>query len=135
MTDSGFAEIPHTADVALHVWGADLAELFAQAARGMASLLTDPASVSPTENVTLELHAGDVESLLVTWLGELLYLYERDGLVMTHFDLQVAPDCLQGQAMGGPPGEPRYHIKAVTFSNLAIRRCQEGLETTVVFDV
>ncbi|HEC35265.1 MAG TPA: archease, partial [Anaerolineae bacterium] len=81
--ERGFEEVPHTADIALRVWGQDLPELFANAARGMAWLMVDPSTVNPTVEVPLELRAYDAESLLVTWLGELLYLNERDGLVFT----------------------------------------------------
>lgn len=132
----GFAEVEHTADVALRVWGEDLACLFASAARGMAWLITDPDAVPQTVTHAVELAAGDAETLLVTWLGELLYLNEREGVVLTVFDLEeVTPTCLRGKARGGPAPAIRYHIKAVTFSDLRIQPGPCGLETTVVFDV
>jgi len=132
----GFEEIEHTADVALRVWGRDLAELFANAALGMAWLMANPSSVNPTVEVPLNLTAYDAETLLVTWLGELLYLNERDGLVFTHFDLEeVTPTHLRGRARGGVAAEMRRHIKAVTFNELDIRPTERGLETMVVFDV
>ncbi|MBN1956051.1 MAG: archease [Anaerolineae bacterium] len=136
MNGNGFEEVPHTADVALRVWGHDLAELFVNAARGMTWLLADPDTVAPTVEVPLELDADDAEVLLVTWLGELLYLNERDGLVFTAFTLkQVTPTHLVGQARGGVPKELRTHIKAVTFNEMDIRPAGRGLETMVVFDV
>ena len=36
--ESGFLELPHTADWAVRVWAADLPALFAAAANGMNSL-------------------------------------------------------------------------------------------------
>ncbi|HEC36001.1 MAG TPA: archease [Anaerolineae bacterium] len=134
--ERGFEEVPHTADIALRVWGQDLPELFANAARGMAWLMVDPSTVNPTVEVPLELRAYDAESLLVTWLGELLYLNERDGLVFTAFDLEeITPTYLRGTARGGAVHRPQRHIKAVTFNDLEIRSTEHGLETTVVFDV
>jgi SHS2 domain-containing protein len=134
--ERGFEEVPHTADVALRIWGRDLAELFVNAARGMAWLIADPDTVQPTVAVPLELTAHDAETLLVSWLGELLYRNERDGLLFTDFDLdEITPSYLRGTARGGPAQETRHHIKAVTFSDLAIRRTERGLEVTVVFDV
>ncbi len=134
--EAGFAEIEHTADAALLVWGADLPALFVNAARGLAWLQADPASVTPTVAVPVELTADDVETLLVAWLGELLYLGERDGVVFTDFDLaEVSPTHLRGTAYGGPPGERRRPVKAVTFSRLAVRPGPRGLETPIVFDV
>ncbi len=131
-----FEEIPHTADVALRVWGQDLRELFASAARGLAWLMADPDTVQPEKEVALDLTAPDAETLLVTWLGELIYLNERDGVVFTEFDLEeVTPTHLRGTARGGRAGEIRRLIKAVTFSNLAIRPTDRGLETTITFDV
>jgi len=132
----GFAEVEHTADVALRVWGEDLAGLFASAARGMAWLITDLDTVPQTVTHAVELAAGDAETLLVTWLGELLYLNEREGVVLSAFDLEeVTPTSLRGTAQGGPAPEIRCHIKAVTFSDLRIQPGAYGLETTVVFDV
>ncbi len=136
MMEQGFEEIPHTADVALRVWGRDLKELFVNAARGMAWLLADPDTVEPVATVPIELTAYDAETLLVSWLGELLYLSERDGIVSTTFEMEeITPTHLRGVARGGPVQEIRQPIKAVTFSDLEIRSTPHGLETVVVFDV
>ena len=130
-----FEEIEHTADIAIRVWGCDLAGLFANAAYGMACQLADPVEVERTVEQAIELEAYDAETLLVTWLGELLYLSERDGCVFTDFDvLGVTPTHLRAVARGGP-AEYRRHIKAVTFSQLEIVRTGAGYETTIVFDV
>ena len=78
----------------------------------------------------------DAETLLVTWLGELLFWNEQEGLIFTEFDLEeVTPTYLKGKARGGVPSEHRRHIKAVTFHNLDIRPTERGWETTIVFDV
>jgi len=131
-----FEEIPHTADAALRVWGKDLTELFVNAARGLAWLMADPDTVQPEKEVALDLSAPDAETLLVTWLGELIYLNERDGVVFTEFDLEeVTPTHLRGTARGGRPGEFRRFVKAATFSGLVIRPTDRGLETTITFDV
>jgi SHS2 domain-containing protein len=131
-----FEEVEHTADIAIHVWGHDLAELFANGAYGMACQMADPDAGNRTVEHLIELEAYDVETLLVTWLGELLYLGERDGCVFTDFDLlQVTPTRLRALARGGPVREHRRHIKAVTFSDLEIVHTSAGYETTIVFDV
>ena len=136
-----FEEVEHTADIAIRVWGQDLAELFANAAYGMACQMADPDAVdladqNPNAERLVELEAYDVETLLVAWLGELLYLGERDEVVFTDFDLlEVTGTRLRAVARGGPVPEYRGHIKAVTFSELEIRRTDAGYETTIVFDV
>jgi SHS2 domain-containing protein len=131
-----FEEIEHTADIAIRVWGRDLAGVFANAAYGMVCQLADPAEVERTVERAVELEAYDAETLLVTWLGELLYLGERDTCVFTDFDmLEITPTHLRAVARGGPAREHRRHIKAVTFNELEIVRTDEGYETTIVFDV
>jgi SHS2 domain-containing protein len=131
-----FEEVEHTADIAIRVRGRDLAELFANAAYGMASQLGDPDAVKPTVEQLVELEAYDEETLLVSWLGELLYLGEREGCVFTDFDvLELAPTRLRAVARGGSVQRYDRHIKAVTFSDLEILRTGDGYETTIVFDV
>ena len=99
-------EIEHTADLALHLWAADLPDLFATAARGMFSLfvVTDDALV---ETKSLTLAALDVETLLIDWLNELLYWVEVEGLAFTAFEfaqLTHTEDILLA-ARDGEPGE------------------------------
>ena len=131
-----FEEIEHTADVAIRVWGRDLAELFANAAYGMACQLADPGKVEQTVEQSVELNAYDVETLLVSWLGELLYLGEREECVFTDFDLlEVTPTRLWATIRGGSIHEHQRHIKAVTFSDMEIVQTGEGYQTVVVFDV
>lgn len=131
-----FEELEHTADLALHVRGRDLAELFANAALGMFSLIADLDGVEPTVEHRLELKAFDAETLLVTWLNELLYLNERDGDVFVSFQMgQVTPTSLQAVVRGGPPPRQELEIKAATFNELEIVEQHSSYETTVVFDV
>jgi SHS2 domain-containing protein len=131
-----FEELPHTADLSIRVWGQDLAALFANAAYGMASLLAAPDDVAPAVAHSIALEAPDVETLLVSWLEELLYLGERDDLLFVRFELErVTAQELRAVAHGGPVRGARRSIKAVTFSGLAVVPTAEGYETTIVFDV
>jgi SHS2 domain-containing protein len=138
MDDRGFEEIEHTADVALAVWGADLATLFANAARGMAYLLAgaEPIELELTMERLIELSAYDVETLLVSWLEELLYLSEESNLLFTDFAFdEIGPRHLRAKARGGPVDRIQLGIKAVTFSEIAVQGGERGLETNIVFDV
>ncbi len=131
-----FEEIEHTADIAIRVYGRDLPELFANAAYGMACQIAEPTTIPLTVEHQVHLEAPDVETLLVSWLGELLYLGERDECVFTCFEMHtVTPTQLQAHAQGGPATEYLVHIKAVTFSELKIVPTATGYETTIVFDV
>jgi len=131
-----FEEINHTADVAIRVWGSDLAELFANAAYGMTCQLADPDDVDPSTERQIAVQGEDIEIVLVEWLSELLYLEERDGLLFTEFEIrEVTSSGLQALARGGPVENYYGHIKAVTFSELEIRKTDRGFETKIVFDV
>lgn len=128
-------EIDHTADLALRVQGRDLADLFVTAAEGMFSLMAALEQVEPVHEVSLHLSAPDVETLLVDWLSELLYLSELRGLVFVRFELDTLSETeIAARAQGGPAGEYRAAIKAVTYHNLAVRLTSEGYETEIVFD-
>jgi SHS2 domain-containing protein len=136
VTKNRYEEVEHTADIAIRVWGADLAELFANAAYGMACQLTDCEDVALTTSEEVELQAPDVEMLLVEWLSELLYLGERDDVVFVAFGpLEVTSHQVHAVARGGPIVERGAHIKAVTFSEMNVRKTDGEYQTIVVFDV
>ena len=132
-----FEIVDHTADWAIRVTAPDLAALFIYAAQGMNSLLVTPGEVVPL-NMQREvvLDAYDAESLLVDWLGELVYWAEMEQVIMHEFDLQlVSPTTLRAIVRGGRASALEKHIKAVTYHNLAIADTPDGLQVTLVFDV
>jgi len=131
-----FEEVEHTADIAIRVWGRQLDELFANAAYGMACQVAEIGGVDESVEQTIEVVADDLETLLVTFLGELLYLLERDECVFHVFQVHEVTDShLLVTARGGVVRERRHYIKAVTFNDLKITHNDLGYETAIVFDV
>jgi len=134
-TPAGFQEIAHTADWELYVWAADLNTLLEQAARGMYSLMAARLQSSPRQRRCFEIHYLDNESLLVSFLAELLLLSELENLGFDTFDLQIESERLIADLSGAPIESIAKEIKAVTYHNLAIRNTASGLEANIVFDV
>jgi SHS2 domain-containing protein len=133
---SPFREIDHTADWALEVWAPTLEQLFVDAARGMYQLAGAVPDASQRQQRRLTLTAGDTESLLVSWLQELLYVTESEGLAFDEFHVaSLSPQRLEAEAAGGPATALEKVIKAVTYHNLAIRASEAGYSVTIVFDV
>lgn len=135
LNTSGFLELDHTADWALRVWAPDLAGLFREAARGMYALMDIRMEPGLRVEHDLRIQAADAESLLVSFLSELLFTGEQEGLAFDCLDLTVEPTELYARMQGGQFAQQRKEIKAVTYHNLAIRKTDRGLEVTIVFDV
>ena len=128
-------EVEHTADLALHLWAADLPDLFATAARGMFSLFVEVDGAAPLETTTLTLSALDVETLLIDWLNELLYLLEVGGIAYTTFEfVELTPTTLMATLRGSPVAAYVAYVKAATFHDLAVVATPGGYETEIVFD-
>ena len=130
-----FEEIPHTADWAIRVYGADLKALFANAARAMFQMMDAPFHQEPTVVREVELEDIDIESLLVSWLSELLFLQETEEELYTRFEIEDISDTRLKARIAGVKGRsPLAHIKAVTYHDLSVQRTPEGYEATVLFD-
>ncbi|HNZ13767.1 MAG TPA: archease, partial [Anaerolineaceae bacterium] len=89
MTTAGYREISHTADWALQVWAPDLSGLLVQAARGMTALLDLQLAEAPRLEHLLTLDAADPESLLVSFLTEILYINEQEHLGFDAFQVSL----------------------------------------------
>jgi SHS2 domain-containing protein len=132
---AGYEERAHTADWALDVWAPDLASLLEQAAIGMHALMGLRLKPEPRLEYAFEVRALDRESLLVSFLSELLYLGQQSDAGFDTFAVTLIEAGLHAQVSGGPLEAQAKEIKAVTYHNLAIHETARGLETTIVFDV
>ena len=134
-SSAGYQESAHTADWALTIWAPDFSGLLQQGARGMYALMHAQRQTEPREVYRFEIAAPDRETLLVTFLSELLYFTQRDGVAFDQFDLVQDGERLLAEVEGAPIESIAKEIKAVTYHNLAVRETARGLETTIVFDV
>jgi tRNA nucleotidyltransferase (CCA-adding enzyme) len=99
---AGFELTEHTADVGVRAWGPRREDVFAEAARGMLTLVCDPSTVAAGERYELAVEAPDECLLLAAWLNELLYFVEGRGVVFSgDFELRFSAS---QQAGGGWEG-------------------------------
>jgi len=136
MSTQGIEEIEHTADLAIRVRGRHLEELFVNAALGMAMLMADLKEIAPHVERHVELEEFDAETLLVSWLSELLWFNEESDAVFVRFEIkELTRTRLEATVWGGAAISQWKHIKAVTFHDLEIIETSDGYEVTVIFDV
>lgn len=135
MKQAGYREIEHTADRELEVWGSNLPELLEYAAHGMYALSGTRVSGESIETRTIKLQAPDPESIIVSFLSELLYILETENLVFEEFDIETAQGDVSAKLTGRSLASLDKEIKAVTYHNLEIRNSSKGLIVNIVFDV
>jgi SHS2 domain-containing protein len=135
----GYEELHHTADWAIRVWAADLPGLFAEAARAMHALSGVNLQPGPPIKRSVRGQAADLESLLVSFLSELLYRAEHDHIGYTSLSVQIsnaATGCaFEAEVDEAPILSVDKQIKAVTFHNLHVVHIEHGWEVEIVFDV
>jgi len=130
----------HTADLGLRIRAASLDELFADAARGLFSLIVpDLASVHPAEHRVLEIAGEPSETLLFDWLNELLYIYETSHLLLVEFDVRVGPQGVTATVSGEPIDRLRHQldheVKAITYHGLKLERQDADWLAEVIVDI
>jgi SHS2 domain-containing protein len=135
-----FETFDHTADVGLRVRAADLDALFAEAARGLFSLLVENlGTVAGTQRLDVQLTGDDPEFLLFDWLRTLLYRFDADHLLLSRFEVKVAADGLKAICWGEPVDRTRHElaheVKAITYHGLKVEREADGWLAEVIVDI
>ena len=134
-SDKGYREIEHTADWELEAWGPTLPDLFEQSARGMYQLSGAIIDRSARCEQQICLSAQDWESLLVSFLSELLFIGETKGTAFDGFEINLDAGMLKGRLSGGKLKALEKEIKAVTYHELQIEHDCPGFRVRIVFDV
>ena len=133
-----FEVLNHTADVGIIAYGRDLKEAFANAAKGLFSLITD-SNIAEIEYRDIEVTAPDQESLLVAWLNELIYIFDVDNILFRTFDIsRLANTKLKARSCGEKAEVARHQlkigIKAATYHMLKIEKGKLN-RVQVIFDI
>lgn len=136
--------LEHTADIKFIAYGKNPEEVFENAALAMFNVIIDTEKVSEKTEREISLKSPDLESLLVDWLSEILYLFEVEETVFRKFTVESIKEengeySISARASGEkyyPESHPfETEIKAVTYNQLEIRKVTDGWQARVVVDI
>jgi len=135
--------LEHTADAGVRGSGPTLEEAFAEAARGMFSLMADLQAVRSQQAVQVAVEQESLESLLVSWLAELLARRDIEGLVFADFQVHIEGAegrwTLAAHAWGEPMDAGRHQlqveVKAVTYYGVRVEKVGDTFFAQCVLDL
>jgi SHS2 domain-containing protein len=132
--------IDHTADVGIIAYGADVEELFSNAALALFSLITEPERIEEKLHVDLEVNSEGRDSLLVEWLNELIYLFDVKHILFNRFDIESLTHNDLKATCYGENFDPMRHkikigVKAATYHMLKLEKNGGGYKSQIIFDI
>jgi SHS2 domain-containing protein len=135
-----YSILEHTADVGIEAHGQTIGEAFENAALGMMSLMYDLETVEEKEVRELSVEARDIDSLLVRWLSEVIFLFDGEEFVPCSFKIELLHFCGLKAKVGGERIDEKKHkmkvyVKAATYHQLSIQSSENGSLVRVYFDI
>jgi SHS2 domain-containing protein len=135
-----YRKLEHTSDIKVEIYGADLRELFINAATCLFDLILDRKKVRETQSVPVSLESADLSELFLDWLRELLFLFSTHSLAIRRVGIgSVGPTEVQATVYGEEFDAERHglkvEVKTPTYHQYRIDHTAKGYLATVIFDV
>ena len=135
-----YRRLEHTADVKVEIYGADLAELFTNAATCLFDLIVDRKKVRETQSVPVSLESADLSELFLDWLRELLFLFSTRSLAVGRVEItSIEPTRISATVFGEGFDAERHglkvEVKTPTYHEYRIEKTEDGFRATVILDV
>jgi len=133
-----FEEIPHTADIKIHVTALTLEALFSETFKALMQVMYGTTRGSGTVR-EIRIESTDNESLLADFLSEVLFVSEVEGLVFSDARIRINGFSLIAEVTGEPFDPARHsggtEVKGISYSGLAIMHDANGYMLDIIFDV
>ncbi|RPH74637.1 MAG: archease [Nitrospiraceae bacterium] len=135
MTDAedvqgSWEHFPHQADIGVRGIGSTKEAAFEHAAQAVTAVITDLASVAPTQSVPIVCEAPDDELLLVDWLNALVYEMATRKMLFSRFNVRVNGHSLSATAWGESVEvarhQPAVEVKGATYTELSVKQDEQG---------
>lgn len=134
-----FLEKVAIADVAFEAYGKNLKELFENCAMAVAETMAEVKTVEPKIKKEVKLENEKIDQLLFDFIGELIYLKDRDAFVFNKFKIDLKKNKLKaicyGDKINMKKQKLRNDIKAITYHMYKVEKVKEGYKATIVLDV
>jgi len=132
--------IDHTADLGIIVQGTDEKNLFIRAAQVMTDLMVEGDISKKTVMKDVSLQGEDFPDLMVRWLGEILYLFDGENLIVNSIEIKSISPIQLKSTLTLSSFEPEHHqvireIKAVTYHQISVDKTKDGWQARIIFDI
>ena len=132
--------IDHTADLGIIVKGPDIKSLFILAAQAMTDLMVKGEKSEKIAIRDVLIEGEDFPDLMVRWLGEILYLFEGENLIVDSIEINSINPMKLKSTLTLTSFDPEHHqvireIKAVTYHQISVDKINDGWEARVIFDI
>lgn len=130
----------HTADMGIRVTAPTLKDLFKKAGEAVIEIMLKQRPAAKTSPFRLSVTGEDLPDLMVRWLGEILFLFEGEGKIVTDMDIDSIRENRIDATVYTVPFDPDVHevtteIKAVTYHQIEVAQRKDGWQATVIFDL
>ena len=110
-----FEIIDHTADVGIIAYGSSIGQAFANAAKAMFSIITEPGDIREVLYRDIAVNAPDRDSLLVAWLNELNYIFDTEDILFKRFEVNLLTDTrLEARGYGEKVDLSRHQLNSMS---------------------
>ena len=132
--------IDHTADLGIIVKGVDEKNVFIHAAQVMTDLMVEGDISKKTVMKDVSLQGEDFPDLMVRWLGEILYLFAGEKLIVNSIEIKSISPIQLKSTLTLSSFEPEHHqvkreIKAVTYHQISVDQVNDGWQARIIFDI
>jgi SHS2 domain-containing protein len=137
---SEFRLLEHTSDIGVWARGSTREDALTAASKGLVSILVDPKPFRPIEERRFKATGCDEASLIISWLNEILFFFDTEGLIFVDFVIESWTDneilgVARGEQLDIDRHEFRTAVKAATYHQFASRKMPDGWEIEVFVDV
>jgi len=132
--------VDHTADLGIIVKGVDEKDVFIQAAYAMTDLMVEGDISKKTVMKDVSLQGEDFPDLMVRWLGEILYLFDGENLIVNSIEIKSISPIQLKSTLTLSSFELEHHqvkreIKAVTYHQISVDKTKDGWQARIIFDI
>jgi len=139
-TPLSYQIVDHTADLGIIVKGVDEKDVFIRAAQAMTDLMVEGDISKKTVIKDVSLQGEDFPDLMVRWLGEILYLFDGEKLIVNSIEIKSISPIKLESTLTLSSFEPEHHqvireIKAVTYHQISVDKTKDGWQARIIFDI
>ncbi len=130
--------LEHTADVKFRAFGKNIEEVFENSALALKEAICGKMKIRQAKKKIINIKGKDIESLLYSFLEEIIYLLDADGFLISKAEeVKINGFNLKAVVSGDNAKNYKFtnNVKAVTYNEMFIKKGKDGWISQVVLDV